>query len=576
MPTDVAQDRKAGEAQTAQPKKAPAAPTKAPGKDGLKQSLRAMSYEEGAQALSPGSPADEKKAEEERKAAELKAYQDALGSLIGGKLYEVVAKEVSPDKVLKYANDAVDGLIKAAVTEAGALDKMDPDGQKPATRLAEVLGQILDEKATAWLATDDGKNLAQKISGYVGAHPWQVVSAILLAAASAVAANVSLPQIKQKFKIADGLDAEVKAKLGKVRDISLEAISLRLTYQAGRLKAEAGAERDKDGKITGNVGASYGDDKAMVTTAATLDDKGVAKATLGAKGTRGSTSGEVSGNYARDGGYSADAKVTYAGKEHKLAGAAHYDFKTNDVSVKLSDEVVKDLEYHYRAITFDKDGVGTETRDRYGDNKNYMELSTLDKGDNSKLGLGGQATRGRYTLGADLTYTSKHLTDALDRQFTGKGRVDARLTDKLTVGGDATYDFQAGRLAEYGAYFGYRDPKEFEAFLVEYRRKMAGDVPEDRFKLMVEHTIGDFMVRGQNETTFKGGDLSSGRASLHGAYPINKDFAIIGGVTQGYGRDRDVGTMPQVGVQVRNIPVMVGYDTNSKAWTLGITIPFGR
>ena len=44
----------------------------------------------------------------------------------------------------------------------------------------------------------------------------------------------------------------------------------------------------------------------------------------------------------------------------------------------------------------------------------------------------------------------------------------------------------------------------------------------------------------------------------------------------GFGPDNKQGFTPQVGVQIRNVPVLVGYDTNSKAWTVGMTIPFGR
>ena len=594
MGAELTQEKKTVETQTQKTQQ----PAQTKDRDALKQSLRTMNYEEGTRALSPGDdggPVDQKKTEEERKAAQLKAWQDALGSLLGGKLYEIVSKEVAPDKVLKYSSDAVDALLREAVKQAGALDKMDPQNQQPATKLAEVLAQIIDEKAKAWLASEDGQALAQKISTYVAEHPWQVVAAIILAGVSAVAANITIPEIKQKFGIAKGLDMEVKAKLGKIRDMSLEAISLRLTYEAGKLKAEAGAARDKEGKVTGDVKASYGDDAANISTSATLDEKGVVKATVGAKGTSGKMTGEVSGTHTRDQGYSADAVVSYGDKEQKLTGAAHFDGAKNEVSFKLSEEVVKDLFSYYGAVTLDRGGVGTEQRIRYGTDKDYLSVATEAKGANQKTSIQGQRTMGDTTVGGTLTtdtkagtsgsayakFTTDQLTAALDANFsresaTVKTSLEAKPSDRLTLGGDATYDLRLGRLSEYGVYFGYKDPKQFEAFLLEYRRKNAAQVPEDRFKLLVEHTLGDFMVRAQNETVFVGGSLSSGRASLHGAYPINKDFAIIGGVTQGYGPKRDVGTMPQLGIQVRNVPVMVGYDINSKAWTLGITIPFGR
>ncbi len=543
---------------------------------GMRRSLRGVGYEEGARALSPrgeGEPPPEspkpEAAEEERKAAQRQSYEALLGQLLGGKLYEVVTKNTTPDHIMKYALEAVDGLIKAAGDQVGKVEGLDAEGHKAGEALVEVLGQVLREQAEAYLASREGQDLAKKVSQYVADHPGQVVAAILLAAAGAVAANVTLPEIAAKTSLGRGVEAEVQAKLGKVRSIALESISARIRYESGRFKAEAGVVH-KDGEgTTGTVGASYGDETGEVSTRATLDKDGLLSAQVGLRGHGGKTSGSAGVTWKREEGASADATIEYGDKKDRVSGAAKYDFDKGLLNVRLSRDVTEGFFSRSTAIVMEGGKVSSEETTRYAKDKTALELT-------HKTGPAGEQNTSLATR-----YTSRDLSMALNAALGSSGStvsasVEGHPKEGMIYKADATYSLSDSRLLNYGASFGFQDPKEFEGFLLEYRRNNAPEVPEDKFRATVEFTIEQMMFRVQDETVLKGGRLSSGTASAHAAYPLGKDLALIGGATYGYGPDRTVGTMPQVGLQIRDVPVLVGYDMNSKAWTLRLTIPFGR
>lgn len=542
----------------------------------MRRSLRGVGYEEGSRALSPrgeGEPGVEtpkpEATEDERKAAQRHSYEALLGQMLGGKLFELVTKYTTPDRIMTYASKAVDALIKAAGDQVGKVEGLDAESRKAAGALVEVLGQILDEQAEAYLGSEEGQDLAKKASNYVAGHPGQVVAAILLAAAAAVAANVTLPEVAAKTSLARGLDAEVQAKLGKVRDIALESISARVRYESGRFKAEAGVAHEGGQGTTGTVGASYGDETAEVSTRATIDKDGLLSAQVGARGRTDRASGSAGVAWNRDKGASADAKIEYGDKEDRIAGAASYEFDKGLLSVRLSRDVTDGFFSRSNTLTIEGGKVSSEQTDRYAKEGKSLEMTR-------KTGPAGDETTSLTTR-----YSARDLTVALNAAFgssgsTASASIEGHPKEGMIYKADATYGLSDSRLLNYGASFGFQDPKKFEGFLLEYRRNNAPQVPEDQFRATAEFTIQQMMFRVQDETVLKGGRLSSGTASAHAAYPLGKDLALIGGVTHGYGPDRTVGTMPQVGLQVRDIPVLVGYDTNSKAWTLRLTIPFGR
>lgn len=542
-------------------------------RDRVRQSLRGVGYEEGARALSPrgeGEPteAPTSSAEAQRREAQRQSYEALLGRLLGGKLFEIVVNHTTPDALQKYAENAVDALIKAAGDLVGSVEALDAESRNAAGALVEVLGQILREQAQAYLASEEGQELANKVSNYVAEHPGEVIAAVLLAAAGAVAVNVPLPEIAAKTTLAKGIEAEVQAKLGRVRDLALESISARVQFEAGRFRAEARADHKEGQGTTGTVAASYGDETAMVSTTATLDKDGLLSARIGARGRAGQTSGAAGLSWQRDAGANADASVEVQDGNERYSGSARYEFDKGLLNIRLSREVTQGFFSRTNALMIEGGNVSTEQTARY-------------EKDGQSIGVTRQTGPTGEQAALTARFSRRDLTVALNAAFgpsgsTASASVEGHPKEGMLYRADATYSLSDARLLNYGVSFGFQNPKEFEGFLLEYRRNNAPEIPEDRFRATVEFTIQQMMFRLQDETVLRGGRLSSGTASAHAAYPIGQNLALVGGATYGYGPDRTVGVMPQVGVQIRDIPVLVGYDTNSKAWSLRLTIPFGR
>jgi hypothetical protein len=108
----------------------------------------------------------------------------------------------------------------------------------------------------------------------VDAHPKTIVGIGLLAAAGAVLANVSLPELKTKMNLSEGLSLKLGAKLGKVRDIALEKVKAQLEWKSGPLVAAMKVEGNADSQA-GELSARYGSEAAGVEGRVRVTDEGL-------------------------------------------------------------------------------------------------------------------------------------------------------------------------------------------------------------------------------------------------------------------------------------------------------------
>lgn len=557
----------------------------------IRESVRTMGYEDGAQALSTQT--------DEQKEARLRTYEEALGDFLGGHLFELVSESVSPEEVMGHASEAVDQLVELV---GDAYRNVNPGakGEKDAKALEEEWGRVLEACVLRYGRTESGRKVSAKVGEYLETHPRTVLAAILLAAASAVAANIRLPAIKKKIRIADGLQAQVEAKLGRIREITLQTIKARLEYEEGLFRAKLTGEHDAETDTNrGSVEVSHGDDhsRGTVSAEAVVDGKGLLSTRAAIGGHRDKLKGSAGYTEHRDEGNFVDAQVSYGDKKRMISGGAQYDTGSGGLKLQLSEEIHKDLLTYRRSLEYDesKDDYTLRTSERHGTDRNFLEVSTEQSRDATKEGIAAGFGKGPLDLSGSnkedtsglsesslgAKYSTRDLTVALDASFGSQGdslaaSVKGRSDRGLIYGANARFSLDDSKVLGYGARFGFRDPDEFKSFLLEYHHDAVPDLPEDQFKLSVEHAVDQLMLRGSSSTTLRDGRFSLGELGVHGAYPINDDLKFIGGVTQGFGPDRDVGTRPEVGLQVGRIPVMVGYDTNSKAWSLRLTIPFGR
>lgn len=615
------------------------------GKDLLRMRAGAAGgYEEGAALLKPDAAGAAEKKEAERLAAAKKSYEDALGRFLGGKLFDLVHKKLSAAKLLGYgkkgveAMGAVTGLIQP--TDAGAAGGLmdEQDEADAAKAFADALVQWAQGEAETWLEGDDGKALLESVNHWVEGHPRTValslVGAALAAATVAWVSNASVPEISRTLKLGEGLKLKGSADLGKVLDIALRAAELGLSYEAAGVTAGLSARyeaTDTDGKkvesvaVKGNVagGGHTADASAKVST----DDSksfgvGYTYKAPQAKGPDGKedpkdqpleigTQGDV--KMAADGGMVIDAKGSIK-KDRIEASASHG--RTSDASGAVTEQKTKaSVAWGDPSNRRNVDGV-------YDHTKNQFVLSTgstrVHEGPGYKLtqkdtytpdgrttDLQGKLTSPdkatAVTLGVNSTgdrtnsasVSVEHSRDWLkaqldlafkDGQNTASASVEAK-KGEWTASAAAKLDIDAARLTELSLKLGWKDPKQFESFLLEYKRSWLADKGQyaDSFDAMLETTLGKVALRVQGQVGLQGGQISNAGVKGMAAYPLSKDWKVLGGAGYDWqdparggdlGLNKGSGGTVYGGVQYKNIPLTVGYRPGDKAWTLGVTIPF--
>lgn len=574
-------------------------------------------YEEGKAELSPE---EKKKKEDERIAAARLGYEDSLGTWLGGETYKVLHKELSPDKILKHGDKGAEALIKYLVSEAekqgGNLEGSLPGLEGELAKLLPELSKWAEEEADAYLASESGKGLAEKISQWAEAHPKTVIAIALLAAAGAIAANAKIPELKYKKDFGNGLSVDAGAKVGKLREIALESVRAALTYEKGKLKADLSAKHDRpsDGPATTTVaaGVAYGEKGARgeIRGEGEYKDNGDFVIGLRAGGELGLASGSIGQKWREVAGKdSAETDVNLnLGDERRNLNTEGRFGSDNSYTLKLGGRT--DLFDGYSL-----EGEGTRSRDAAGATRTAGAVGLGysrregNLGYNRRVGLANDrlATTHDVNIGGEgplagnlkateyadthetegsmgLKYDFGSLTASLDSKFGKSGNtldagVEGRLggaDSKWSYGGSVGLDLDRSQLNRASLMFGYRDPKAFEAALFEYKHERANDVTSDHFKLTVEHTINDFLVRGSADATLKDGRFSRGSAELMGMKPISDNLGLIGGVATQFGDDRTGGTEVRAGVQWRKIPVYVSYDFEKKQVGVGVTFTFGR
>ena len=573
-------------------------------------------YADGKAAVAPADPAAQEK---KRQEAARQSYTSLLGEFLGGKLFDVVSKELSPDKIMAYGSQGLDAAAKAgvgAIKPIGGFQAMDEASEAEAVqKFAGALGDWAKGAAEAWLKTDDGKAFCAKISQWFEGHPGAVVAMALVAAAGAVAGNVALPELAQKFKLGDATTVDVGASLNKIRDIALKGAHLGVAYKKGDVDAALTYKftKGEDGKadthaISGKVGDAT---KSLTGEASVTGDVLVVKAGAEYKGQGFTAAAGV--EHDQGGGKSTtvgDVHVKIGDDTQNVTADAKYDTATGDLSIgtgalrKIGDKTTVTAGMEGSR----KGGVGAETATMgvaYADDKRKLDgsVSADSAGKDLKANVSGeQQLGGGSSVHGSLGYDSKDgasvgvggtyqtpndlkiQLDALLRQ-QGSSTVSASVeSGDWHAKASAGFNLSDAKLTELAVQFGFQSKDKFEAFLVDYKRNYADGVPSDELGVMVETALGKLDLRGTSNTTFKGGQLRGNVTEILGAYPVGHDLSLIAGGKYGYEDksmpgglgDRDRGGWIEAGVQFKQVPIVIGYRPEDHAVSIGITIPFGR
>jgi hypothetical protein len=544
-------------------------------------------------------------------------YRELLGNYIGGKLFDAVSKETNIEALQGHGAKALDGALSGLV---GQLDKLglDSGGTEALTKLSGALQASAMEEANKFLATDKGKDVLSEISQWVEENPGWIVTAAILAAAGAIAADMKIPELKQKFKITDGLTAEVAAQLGSLRNIGLEAAKANLEYVRGNLKVTAGMEHNSEKGQKYDVAARYGTAENNVEASGHVNEDGQIKLNLGADFMKGPLSGKADAEH--DFGldqsklgmslrFGNDTDYTSLGSQFNLGAGGEL---TSSLSGKLRHQLFSDEKNNDQTWVeggFDKQGDDVSTRfgtvrqmgaytlgsSMISDKMGLQQKQNFSyKGDGFNMGIDTHdlgMDGGIDALSAEFGWKPHDMATAIlkvGRDYDGTshlaGKVDFNGKNELEgYEGmvEAGLNLDTGAIERISARLGFRDPKEFRGFAISYSQKVGSqDYTEHTLGAMFETTLGEYMVRGQGQAKFQNDDMTAGSAGIHAAKFLNPNLALIAGgralYDQNlYGND-NMHYIPEAGVQYKNIPVTVGYDFGSEAVMVRLTIPFGR
>jgi hypothetical protein len=187
-------------------------------------------------------------------ASGLANYEATMGKWLGSKLYKAVADQITLAKLAGYANSG----IGAAFGPLGDYIKGNASDVDPAQvdKAMAAMESYFGKQAESFVKAN-GAGFQKALQGFVDASPVLITILGMLAAAGCVAANMKIPELKAKVGIADGLEAHIAVKLGKLRDISLQKIEAKLTYKAANIDASFSVAYE-DEEMSARLGLKYG------------------------------------------------------------------------------------------------------------------------------------------------------------------------------------------------------------------------------------------------------------------------------------------------------------------------------
>lgn len=548
--------------------------------------------QEGAQArdgaaFEPASPdAAQGQAAELTAAAEKKRLEKAeadwktfLGDKLGAKAFEKIHELVGFDALQGHAKKAVESMGKSLAdgpfkaTEEGKLGGlMDEAAEAEAlNKLVAAVEPELRAAALKWLEGEDGQKLLRAVSSWTEEHPKTttvIIATVLLGGAvAAYLANLEIPEIKQTFKLGKGLELTLGAELGRIQELALEAVTVKLKYETDGLQASlTGLYSAEDGvsvragvSASGEIGATKLEASADVTVG------GEDELVVGAKGELQTVLSETPVSASAGASHSAkDDKtaltgtltVGETGETRSLSGT----YTPQDDSFKLTLGRTTDGGRVTRATSVGQDGEGqltSEERLTYkADDQVSLEFASGQVGDTETT---------RFGLALDLDDFEAKLDYEMEGARESLGLRSAYEVDSYRFSLDGKVDLTDRRLSELGGRVGWRDPKEFKSWSLGYRAKLEGDDPSyvHTFDTVLEYSLGSMAGRFEGDLSLDDQGMKDAEAQLLLGREIGDSGVAVLGVgtyeTQrrpmggGYDSDLRLG----VGVEYKGVGVTV-------------------
>ena len=520
----------------------------------------------------------EKARTEEGTAAGLANYQATLGQWLGTELYQAIAPELTLDRMAAHADAGFVAAVEAALGSVSGGGEISDDAiEKLSATLKKEYGSIAGE----WIK-ENGAGLNARLGEWVDANPIWVVTAALLAAAGAIIANAPIPELQKKFKLGNNLSGSLGAKLGRLRDISLKSISAELSWTTGPLIAAVKATH-ADGQTTTNVNASAGTEQINLTAEGQFVDSDLELLNLQGVIRNGNTTITAGGEHSvndGEGQTTISADITTKDGGVTRTNDLTYDPSSGSLTVGRVLNMVQDGTETTLTETSSSDGSQLTSLNFSGAVSESTKLNlTLEE---SAQMLGATSSYGltqsqRANLGVE--YSANDLDAAMqvglssDGNGSMSGSLDLDLPSGWTAGGDGKIQWGNSDHIEAGAYFGFRNPDEFQTYMARYRFK-SGDESTHEIDLMIEEKFGPIYTRLQQQVAHGANGLSF-QTTAQGAYFLNDNFAVIGGAQYNQNDMGESSLAPQLGAQIYGVPLVVTHDMESNTTSIGITLRFG-
>ena len=550
----------------------------------------------------------------------LSNYQQALGNWLGSELYGAIAPYLSHEEIGGYAEQGLDGLIGQLESFVRGLD-----GNVDADVFDAVFAQIdkdVDGLAEQFIQ-NQGAGLVNALGGWVDAHPRVIVGVAILAAVGAYLADMDIPTLSHKFKLADGLTAKLSANIGSLQNIALEKISAKLEYKSGILVAAVKVDRNKDGNMTGTLSGALGEAGRKVDGKVVVDEDGVKayaangelnldsqnKVKAGLSGGRETEGTDLTMSVERnDGTVKQLNNVTYNtstgaisandSKEMDWLGGVYtskveYSGSEGTSTQNWTGNVTENTALN-ATLTENESGRSVQAVGTYTEGDFKAELDAKYAGQNGASIDGSVQTRlsdeflssfsmginsdGLYTYDSSIDYDNqKGLNASLGIAGNNQGALSANGSIDYTkknhnLGAAIDYDISQNEISELRAYYSFKDDKSFNAFMAEYRYNL-DPVAQHNFDLTIQRELFDMRWRLTEKMGYSSTNGLSTNTSLLGAKALNDQMSVIGGVRHEYSNGEH-NVLPQLGVQYNDIPIVIEYDPKNNGASVRLELKF--
>ncbi len=504
----------------------------------------------------------------------LENYQATLGQWLGGELYGAIAPHLTLEKMSGYADKA---LLSAFSALASEIEKLDPaDNKADMAKFSAAFKEAFGTSAGEWLK-EDGAGLASGLAGWVDANPELIVTTALLAAAGAIIANASIPELSASLGLGEDLKLKLGANIGKLRDISLQQVSAELSHATAPLVAAIKVSTGDTPKT--EFSASYGGEERQVSVSGEVVGQDLNL--LKINGLLQTGQGTLAGGYTQSKG-NEKINVDFTGKDGNTTRITGVDYDPENGVLTL------------RNVLTQTEGSGSQ---RYSSSvsSNGNQSQSLSLSNSLGENLSGSLTLSQAAkrLGASdsyqlsetqkaslgLNYNTADLKDALslsteNQKHSASGSVDWKNGSGLQGGANVSSQWGTSESLQVGAYFGFKNPDEFQTYMAKYSYQNSG-LESHELGLMLEQKIGPIYTRVQQQFnhSMEGTDWST---TAQGAYFVSDKVALIGGAQYTGNSSGESSIAPQLGAQINGIPLVVTHDFETNTTTLGVTFKFGR